>query len=315
MHAIDYGSFPNLESAHAPPLHTLVRLGPELSSERCRLSLLAEQLFDAVASKPPKEYKPARPNDVAPKDRAYITEILARLHASLAELLLRRRPEHLLTGAEHRYLTALSLLAALLHAALDHHPKTDAGSAAGSPPGLTTAAAGLRSVLAALRAEVLSAHDGGGGDALLLHALAGPHAHALSLLRDAALATRHGAALVLALHAAEQARDRSGRSGLHKDAVAECKGLEDLASKMLAEARDGVKKVKEELGLGGWLDRVEGWMFPAAAAAGDEAREGDGGVEELVRDVVGGADVEEWTSKVVESWREGIKGFGMVKWE
>lgn len=311
MHAIDYGSFPNLESAHAPPLHALVRLGPELSSERCRLSLLAEQLCGVITSKPPKEYKPARPNDVTPRDRAYLVEALGRLHASLAELLLRRRPGHLLTSAEHRHLTALSLLAAALGAALDH-PRSDTSP----PPGLATAAAGLRSVLTALRTEVHSAPPragGDGGDTLLLHALAGPHAHALSLLRDAALTTRQGAALLLALHTAEQTRDRSGRSGLHKDAVAECRGLEELAGKMLTEAKEGVKKIKEELGLGGWLDRVEGWMFPDAAE--DDAEDNGGRLGELLRDVIGGADLEEWTGKVVESWREGVKGFGMVKWE
>lgn len=306
VHAIDHGSFPNLESAHAPPLHALVRLGPELSSERCRLYLLAEQLCDAVAARPPKEYKPARPNDVAPRDRACLAEALARLHASLAELLLRRRPDRLLTGAEHKHLSALSLLAALLRAALDH-PRADPSA----PPGLAPAAAGLRSSLAALRAEVLSAPAAPAGGDALLHALAGPHAHALSLLRDAALAARHGAALLLALHAADQARDRSGRSGLHKEAVAEAKALEDLAGKTLAEAREGVRAVKEELGLGGWLDRVEGWMFPAQVA---EETERDG-LGELVMDVVGSADVEEWTGKVVESWREGVKGFVMAKWE
>lgn len=325
VHAIDHGSFPNLESTEVRPLHSLLPLGPELSSERCRLSLLAEQLVDALAIRPPKEYKPTKPNDVAPKDRAYLAETFARLHTSLTELLLRRQSiyssntpsatttaiDRLLTSAEHKYFTSLGLLAALLHTTLDT-PKTSPTP----PAGLADAASGLRSTLALLRTDALSVSPQMArlehGDTL--HALTSPHA--LSLLRETALALKHGAALLLALHAADQARDRSGRSGLHKEAVAEAKSLQELAAKTLGEARERVKGVKEALGLGGWLDRVEGWMFPLEEGGAEAAADGDGGgVGELVRDVVGGAEVEEWTSRVVESWREGIKGFGAIRWE
>lgn len=299
---IDHGSFPSLESAHVAPLHELPRFGPELSSDRCRLSLLAEQLHDAVSSKPPKEFKPTRPNDIAPKDRATHAEIFARLHSSLAELLLRRRPDNQsqsqsqLTSAEQKYLTILSLLAAILQSALDH-PKSDSAP----PPGLSTAISGLRASLTALRTEALSTPPDGPA---LLHRLSGHRAHALSLLRDATIAIRQGAALLTALHASEQARDRSGRSGLHKNAVAEAKALETLAAGTLSEARDEVKALKEEFASGGWLDRVEEWMFPV-----------DGGLGDKVRDVIGGAELEEWTGKVVESWTEGVKGFTAVRWE
>lgn len=324
VHAIDHGSFPNLESTEVRPLHSLLPLGPELSSERCRLSLLAEQLVDALTIRPPKEYKPTKPNDVAAKDRAYLAETFARLHTSLTELLLRRQStngsnpsattaavDRLLTSAEHKHFTSLGLLAALLRTALDT-PKTSSAP----PAGLADAASGFRSTLALLRTDVLSVSPQMArlehGDTL--HAVTSPHA--LSLLRETALALKQGAALLLALHAADQARDRSGRSGLHKEAVAEAKSLEDLAAKTLAEARERVKGVKETLGQGGWLDRVEGWMFsPVEAEAEAEANGNDGSVGELVRDVVGGAEVEEWTSRVVESWREGIKGFGAIKWE
>lgn len=193
----------------------------------------------------------------------------------------------------------MSLLAALLHTGLET-PK-----AAPAPPGLSAATTGIRSSLAALRTDFASvsprmaALESGG----VLGSLTNPHG--LSLLRDAAVAARQSAALVLAVQASEQARDRSGRSSLHKEVVAEAKRVDELAAEVLGEVGDRVKELKEALGQGGWLDRVEGWMFP-------EKEEADK-VGELVRDVVGAAEVEEWAGKVVESWREGMKGFGLAK--
>lgn len=136
----------------------------------------------------------------------------------------------------------------------------------------------------------------------VLHSLTTPHT--LSHLREAALATKQSASFLLAFHTAEQARDRSGKANLHKDIVAEVKVLEELATKILVGAKARVKEVKDALGQGGWLDRVEGWIFPEEDALG-----------ELVRDVVGASEVEEWAGKIVESWREGVKGFGMVVWQ
>lgn len=130
------------------------------------------------------------------------------------------------------------------------------------------------------------------------------HPHALSLFRDAALAVRHTASSLVALHNDAQARDRSGRSSLHKGVVVEALGLEEVASGALLEIKGRVGELREVLGLGGWLDRMAEWTFKEG---------GDDGLSELVRDVVGEAEVEEWGSKVVESWREGVKGLGMVK--
>lgn len=171
------------------------------------------------------------------------------------------------------------------------------------PQGLPTAAAGARAALEALRADFASAPPRLAalpeGD--VLHHLAAPHA--LSLLRDAALAARWAAASLAGYQAEQAARDRSGKSGLHKEVLAEAKGLVDVAGMVLGTVRARVKELREVLGLGGWLDRMEGWAF------------GEDELSSLVRDVVGEADVEEWGGRVVESWREGVKGLGMVKME
>lgn len=97
---------------------------------------------------------------------------------------------------------------------------------------------------------------------------------------------------------------------MHKEALAEMKAADALAAKSLSEAKARVKSLKEELGEGGWLDRVAEWTFGQGGEAfGDEMGKG-------VLAVVGGsAVVEEWTGRLVESWREGVKGWGMVKWE
>lgn len=314
VNATDHGSFPSLESTHTPPLYELVKLGPELSSVRCRLSLLSEQFIDAVTLKPPKEYKPTKANDIAVKDRSYLVETFARIHTALTTLLLQQpaaaeqqqQQKQLTTGAEHKFFTAVSLLAALLHTALAT-AKTDP-----TPSSLSTTVSGLRSTLVSLQTDLLAvppqlaalaSMDGNGdGDGDVLHCLTNPHT--LSFVRETALATKHASSFLVSFHAAEQARDRSGKANLHKEVVAEAKGLEALATKMLAETKDKVRALKEALGQGGWLDRVEGWLF----------RDGDE-LGELVRDVVGTAECEEWAARVVESWREGVKGFGMVRWE
>ncbi|KAK2611816.1 hypothetical protein N8I77_005139 [Diaporthe amygdali] len=298
VNAIDYGSFPNLESSHTAPLYDIVRLGPALSDERCRLALLAEQFLDVVTHKPPKDYKPTKAAEAAARDKTYQIETYARLSEALSTLLHRPGTPSKLTPAEQKYYTAISLLAALLRLALDT-PK----AASPVPQGFPTAVAGVRAALEALRADFAAAPPRLAalpeGD--VLHHLAAPHA--LSLLRDAALAVRWAAASLVGFQAEQAARDRSGKSGLHKEVLAEAKGLEDVAGMVLGTVRARVKELREVLGLGGWLDRMEGWAF------------GEDELSSLVRDVVGEADVEEWGGRVVESWREGVKGLGMVKME
>lgn len=147
----------------------------------------------------------------------------------------------------------------------------------------------------------MAALPGGEGD--VLHHLTNPLG--LTALRDAALATRWASASLLSFHADQTSRDRSGRSGLHKEVLAEAKGLDEVAGSVLGAIRARVKELREVLGLGGWLDRMEGWAFG----------EDDDKVSDLARDVVGEADVEEWGGRVVESWREGVKGFAAGRME
>jgi hypothetical protein len=132
----------------------------------------------------------------------------------------------------------------------------------------------------------------------------------LSWVRDAALAIRHSAGFVLAIHDKELARDRSGRSGLHRDVLAEMRALYEISGKALGEVKSTVQRLKEALAEGGWLDRLLDLVF------GGEDQEEEDEVRKAVGEMVGGrAGAEEWAGKVIESWREGMKGWGMVRME
>ncbi|POS71335.1 hypothetical protein DHEL01_v210268, partial [Diaporthe helianthi] len=284
VNAIDYGSFPNLESSHTAPLHEIVRLGPALSDERCRLALQTEQFLDTVTHKPPKDYKPTKAAEAAARDKASQIETYTRLAESLSTLLhhststtntissstanlsSQQQQQQKLTPQEQKYYTLITLLSTLLRTAL----QTPKSASTPSPQQtFTSAASATRATLAALQADLFDSAgvppamaalpSSGEGDGAVLYHLTNPLG--LTLLRDAALATRWSAASLLSFHAGETARDRSGRSGLHREVVAEAKGLDEVAGKVLGAVGKRVKELGEVLGLGGWLDRMEGWAF------------------------------------------------------
>ncbi|KAK3346105.1 N-acetyltransferase B complex non catalytic subunit-domain-containing protein [Lasiosphaeria hispida] len=300
LNKTDYGSFSNLESFHGPPIQDFIRVGPELSNERARLSYVGEQFLDLLGFKPPKDYKPAKTNEAAIRDRNYILECLAHQSNSLTNVLHQSKTASLLTSSELSYFTTLSLLSAVLLTSIS---TTRADSAPKNLPLLT---ASIRSSLTSLRTTYQTTSP--------LHTSSTffslSNMHMVAHTRDTAAAAKHAAAFVLALHDRELARDRSGKSALHKDVVAEMKALESVAGKTLAETKSHVQKLKESLGESGWLDNMLGWVF----GEGDETE--DEPFRQAVSGVLGGTyGAEEWAGKVLESWREGVKGWGMVRWE
>ncbi|KAL2268243.1 hypothetical protein VTJ83DRAFT_3089 [Remersonia thermophila] len=300
LNKTDYGSLPNLESSHGAPIQEYLRLGPGLSNERSHLSFLAEQYLDLLLYRPPKDYKPSRSADVALRDREYTLETLSRLSESLTDFLQRPATASRLTALETTYFTVLSALAAALLVALST-PRSDP-----VPKTLSLLTKSVKSSLASLRTDVFSSTKQ--ETARLPPAMAAlPSMTRLAALRDTALAIKHSAAFVTASHERELARDRSGRSGVHRDALTEMRALGEAAGKVLGEARAHVQRLKEQFAEAGWLDRVLGVAFP-------EDRESELGAR--VEEAVGGrAAAEEWAAKVVESWRDGVKGWGMVRWE
>ncbi|KAK3940885.1 N-acetyltransferase B complex non catalytic subunit-domain-containing protein [Diplogelasinospora grovesii] len=300
VNATDYGSFPNLESHHGAPVQDLVRFGPAISNERSHLAFLSEQYLDLILFKYPKDYKLSRANEVAIKDRNYVMETLSHISSSLTDFIHSSKTPQGLTGPEMTYYTVLSLLSAGLLTALttsraDPLPKT-----------FSLLTSSIKSAFGGLRTTFLTPIPSSSPlspQSEAFYALT--DMHTMSYVRDTALAIRHSAAFVIAFHEKELARDRSGRSSLHKDVIAEMKALDGVASKALGEVKARIQRLKEQLGEGGWLDRMLEWTF---------GREEDE-VSKAVSQVVPTEAVEEWIGKVLESWREGVKGWGMVRME
>lgn len=128
-------------------------------------------------------------------------------------------------------------------------------------------------------------------------------------VRDIAFAVKLSTAFVLSHHEKETARDKSGKSGLHKEVVAEMKALESAAAKTLGEAKGHVGVLKGVMNESGWLDKL------LDVVLGEEDREVEELTEKVSEIVEGRGGAEEWAGKVVDGWREGVKGWGMVKFE
>lgn len=241
---------------------------------------------------------------MAAKDHAYNAEILARIHNSATTILHEEdTPEHL-TAAEHSLYTVTTLMAGILSASLSLP-----WSPSEPPPAvIITLVSAAKTALATLRTAFLSGPPSNSDQSDTFSFLT--NMHSLSSLRDAALAIRYSTAFLLAWHDREMARNRSGRSGCHKDVLAEMKALDGTAAKALADVKARIKMLKERLGEGGWLDRLLEWSL------GTEEQEESDEVAHAVVDMIGGrAAAEEWAGRVLESWIENVKGWTHVKME
>lgn len=266
------------------------------------MSLLAEQFHDCLLFRPPKDSKPTRPNDHSAKDKAFVLETLARLHNSLTDFLHRPDTASMLTGPEETYYTVVSLLSAAVLTSLTT-TRSDA-----VPSTISLLVSSIRTALGALRASALATGTSNADLPLSSVFAALTDNHGLSTLRDTAVAIRHAAAYVQSHSEKEAARDRSGASCVHKEVLAEVHGLDALAAKALVDVKARIKRLREQLGEGGWLNRVAEWAF---------GRGGRGGADEVARrvfQVAGGQAVfEEWAGRALESWRENLKGMAAVR--
>lgn len=254
--------------------------------------------------KPPKDCKPSKSQEVAAKEHAYNVEMLARIHSSSTTILHDKNTAGQLTSAEHSLYTATALLSGLLSACLSL-PRSTSDPL---PTSVTATASALKTNLTTLRTTLLSGPPAGSGQTDIFASLT--NMHTLSAVRDAALATRYSAAFLVAWHEREVARDRSGGSGCHKDALVEMKALDGIASKVLVDVKGRIKMLKERLAEGGWLDRLLDWTF------GDEEQEQVDEIARAVTAVSGGrSGAEQWAGRVLESWIDNVKGWSNVKME
>ncbi|TLD14721.1 hypothetical protein PspLS_10973 [Pyricularia sp. CBS 133598] len=294
---LDVGSIMNLESSHTPAPLDQLGVGPPPSNTRSHLELLAEQFLQLCDFTPSKDYKPVKPAVVAEQDMRYILETLASLHESFTSFLhLRDTPAHL-TRAEEAYYTILTLLSGLMTIAITTSRSEDVTLTA---PELMSA---ILATVSTMKELAFSTPLAKGRKSTLLQ-ISSPHAAAL--LREAAVSLKNGASFVLLLHEQAQARDRSGKSSLHKDVVAQIKEIARVATEVLNQTRDHFKLLKSELAEPGWLDDV------VNLTVGEDSDE----LAAAVLATVGGrANVENWAGKMLDSWREGVKGWTMVRTE
>ncbi|OAA61737.1 N-acetyltransferase B complex, non-catalytic subunit [Niveomyces insectorum RCEF 264] len=310
VNATDYGSIPSFESSHVASLAETLSLGPGLSDARMHLGLLSERYLDLVTVHPAKEYRPAKPKEAAARERVFLLDSLDRVQCNLMDVLHRPGTPSHLTAAEWAYYTIVSLLAAFAAAGIASSPV--------EPPDPTvfhTLKDALATTLDVLRTSVL-ANDNAGAEALFR---AFTNLHGVGLLRDAAVAVRQTMAFFAAFQERETARDRSGRSGVHKDVLAAVRAHQGLGTKALADVQAHIAALKKKLEEPDWLDRIGELVKAPANVAGPPATTDKTGGDELSRavlDVVGGsAAVENWVGHLLDGWREAIKGWGMVRFE
>ncbi|KAL8335938.1 hypothetical protein RB598_009901 [Gaeumannomyces tritici] len=303
---IDHGSIPDFESSLTPRLAQSLGVGPPPSNTRSHLSLLGEEFLQLCAFAPSKDFKPTKPNDAADHDFVYVSERLIAVHESLTRFIHLEDTTLLLTSAEESYYNALTLLSGAMMISL----VTVRGEEMPVSFGASTTA--LKTAMATLRNALLPREASPADTAPVKHVTLGQLSdpHTMAMLRETALAVRLGAALVLGYHDSQMARDRTGKTSLHKDAVAEMKVLVKLAFQILDDIKERIKLIKSELAEPTWKDRVIQWTYGEGEdGAGQEP-------SKSVFETIGGRTaVEAWAGKVVESWREGIKGWGMVKME
>jgi N-terminal acetyltransferase B complex non-catalytic subunit len=225
---------------------------------------------------------------------------MSSLSASLVNLLHHPNTGSRLTAAEELYYTILSLLPGIVVLGLT------AKSSDPCPRSLSDLLTSLQSCLASLHTACFSRPPSDLDQVAVLYSIADQHS--MSMLREASLTVKQTAGYLLAFGEREAARDRSGKSSLLKQVLVEMRALEKLAAKELACIKSHVKTLKGSLSEPGWLDRLVEWTMGADGEGADDAVAG------AVFAMVGGrAAVEEWAGRVLESWREGIREWDLMK--
>ncbi|CAK7210671.1 hypothetical protein SBRCBS47491_000854 [Sporothrix bragantina] len=301
--ATDYGALPNLESSFGPCLAERVSLGPGFSPfspsgpspatagvVRLQLGVLAERFLDVVAFKPPKEYKPAKPAEAAARDRAYVAESLSILDESLHDLLHKTVDiQAQLTPAEWAYFTAVSALVGYAALALD---------SASTPSIFGVLTQSITTSVDLVKQAALSTASSSTSASALLASMS--DLHSVGMLRETAVAIKSTVLFLTAHHDREATRDRSGKSGLSRDALAGLGQLKTVAIQTFAGIKAHLKAIKDALGQGGLSTKLK-----------DEVREDELG--KSLTKTVGADAVDDWVDHLIDGWRATLQGWTHVQ--
>ncbi|KAL1895924.1 hypothetical protein Sste5346_005023 [Sporothrix stenoceras] len=306
--ATDYGALPNLESSFGAHLVERVSLGPGFSNTRMQLSLLAERYLEVIMFKPPKEYKPAKAGEATARDKAFVVESLARIQFAFDDLLHGQPdPTTQLTPAELAYYTAVSVLVSFAAFSLN----STTGDTAPTPSSIFALLnQSLTTTVDLLRKAALPPVSSSPTTSTLLHTFT--DIHSLGILRETAVAIKQTGTFLAAFHDKENARDRTGKSGLGKEAVASAASFKTLSTRLFTDIKAHVKTTKDTLGSSGWLDRLGETVTKPGESEGQGQKELAGAI---VAAVGGSSAVEYWAGRLLDDWRETIRGWGQVQME
>ncbi|KAF5020067.1 hypothetical protein F66182_7909 [Fusarium sp. NRRL 66182] len=279
VETIDYGSFPSWGCGSQPPVYTRLRIGPALTNRRAHLSLLSEAFHEILSYKPPPIYKASAA--AAVPEQIFVLESLSQLSNSSTKFLDGSSTDF--TPQEATYFEVISLLSTLI-------PFTTGINRANPiPEEFTQIIETLKIALDTLKLELPPLTD----VANQITALGS--LHALSMLRDTAVATKNAAKGIIAFNDREKERDRSGTSNLPKEVMAQVKDLVAVSEAVLKEAKDAATTLKDHVHGRNFELEVRKWTFEGAEDVLEVV--GEGGIKTLVK-----------------SWETNAKGWTQVKW-
>lgn len=254
-----------------------------MQNRRAHLSLLSESFHDVLSFKPPHGYKvPLAPST---SDQTFVIETLSRVSTSFGLFL--SGPESDLTAAECIYFDTISLLSALIPLCAGN------GRSHVFEEAFTQMIDAAKLALDNLRL-LMPSLEGSSVEEVVqsLNSM-----HVFGIYRDTASAVVTAAQWILNLHAVNKERDRSGQSGLPKDAVASLKSLQQAAESALKGGKNCITGLKENLkSSGDFQRRFTAWVFEGREEIRDPVYE----------DVIPG---------LVANMRENIDGWTQVRWE
>ncbi|KAF9776765.1 hypothetical protein IL306_005010 [Fusarium sp. DS 682] len=276
---VDYGSFPSWDCSSQPPVYSRLRIGPPPTNRRAHLSLLSEAFHELLGYKPPPIYKASAA--AAIPDQIFVLESLSQLSNSFMKFSGGPRGD--LTPQEVTYFELISLLSTLIPFA------TGISRAKPIPEEFSQIVDTLKIALDTLKLELVPLTDASEQVTAL------STFHSLAILRDASVAIKNSAQWIIAFNDREKERDRSGKSNLSKEVMAQIKDLVTASETTLSEGKATVAKLKEQVFGRDFEPSLRAWVFADT---------------KNILDIIGEAA----TNKLVKSWETNVKGWTQVVW-
>ncbi|RCI09083.1 hypothetical protein L249_5125 [Ophiocordyceps polyrhachis-furcata BCC 54312] len=290
---VDYGSFPSWQCSSCEPLYCLLRIGPPPSNERLHLALLTEAFYDVLEHK--GGGKGSAATGVGGTDQVFVSEMIAQLGHSMNKFLRGGRVVGC-TAAEMLHYEAVGVLCAL-------------GSLCTASPRPSGLAETLRPLTESLRMAM---------ESLLLLVEGGPEAgdgpektvsrfkalHRTALLRDTAVAVKLATRWIL----------ERNNNVLTKEAASYVEASAAAAAKALGRGREVVRELGGDVTTMTGRDgaaRLRRWVLGAEGEGEGEGEE-DSFVS-MMRDE--GVMEDSVVAELVGSWRKGVAGWQLVRWE